>query len=491
MQANIKLIDQIHKHFLSEKDFEFLNCEDNEPTIIEANLIMRIERFLNPNIRDFRNIKVIQIATQTLKNLPRVSPSIAVNTPINDVCKYLLKKASIPPRHKRKLLELKIELTAYRLGIAKKDLDHELNQGFLEFASSPPLDRYLAEFDHKLAISENGEILILHNDQYVSWNLAQTIAKPSTPVDPDRFQHLNYGMNGVQNKNAFDFEELIPYKKENPENWGKKYIFEFCSCCENAPRFIGDHSWIRLKTPDGDIYSVGLYRPLNTKKSLQKDPLRIRKGLLMQPDISEFWPTPIHRIPFEITQEEFFKIKKQVEMDKKQDTEILEAFGKNCTEYAEKLGSLAGIKLPLKKPIWKLIAHKYAGQKIVHAMEFLQPKTPSNLVFISEKITSFFCSGALSLFGARKVDEEVHTPNQIKVKPKFHRLADLFNSEKCNIKHPHTLGHDAAKWVSEKRNLEIEKLLKEKELIMNSSSSKEDIALLNQKILDTKFMKIS
>ena len=490
MQVPATLLKQILSFQQNNVDFEISKNSEGQFIAKPKNLLQKINKILHANSQDISTVKTAEFIATALADLPRVPPSTAIHDDICKIGKNLLKNCKELQKNSLPLKELKIQLAAYKLGISKSNLESPNNQGFLEFASNPPLERYLAEFNHELKIAENGELLILHQNEYISWKKAKEITK-TNPKDPTRFQIWNYGMTGVQNVNAFEFDTLTPYKKEDPKTWNCKYIFELCCCCDDKPRFVGDHTWIRLKTPEGDIYSVGLYRPLNVGKKIPPKLLRIRKGLLMQPDISEFWPITIHRIPFEITKEQFLKMKAQIEEDKHQDKQILEAFGKNCTEYAEKIGAIAEINLPLAKPVWKLLTHKYASKKIVTTVEFLQPFVPSNLSFVCEKITSFWSSSALSLFGVRTVDDEVHIPNQISVKPKFNSFLDLFNSEKCKMKHPHTVGHEIENLVWNHRHAEIEKLIKEKEQKIRNGSSFEELKKLDEQISNAYFMKVS
>lgn len=72
-----------------------------------------------------------------------------------------------------------------------------------------------------------------------------------------------YSKNGLVSNNVYDWSMLEPFYVESstPPPWGDRYLFEICSWIVNRPRLIGDHTFIRLKTPQGEWYSVGQYRP--------------------------------------------------------------------------------------------------------------------------------------------------------------------------------------------------------------------------------------
>jgi hypothetical protein len=72
-----------------------------------------------------------------------------------------------------------------------------------------------------------------------------------------------YSLHGLIDRGVYDWEVFEPFyvEKELPPPWGNRYLFEICSWIIDRPRMMGDHSFMRLKTPRGEWYSVGQYRP--------------------------------------------------------------------------------------------------------------------------------------------------------------------------------------------------------------------------------------
>jgi hypothetical protein len=93
---------------------------------------------------------------------------------------------------------------------------------------------------------------------------------PTTGVMLGQYNYL-----GLIDRGVYDWEVLTPFyiEPQSPPPWGNRYLFEFCSWIIDRPRMMGDHTYIRLKTPQGEWYSVGQYRP--QKVSLITDPTTV------------------------------------------------------------------------------------------------------------------------------------------------------------------------------------------------------------------------
>ena len=440
-------------HLALQNNLGFSVVQNDELKVEQHNFLSWLYHSINPAYHHENVATIAEVLAKSLRDAPR---ALSIKTALSDekvACARLFlkqEKGRIDPR----IDELQKELLAFKLGVAAGCLDLPVNSGFSEFAANPPLERYLFEYHHKLEVNYiTGEIQIMANSQYQPWSKAKKIVAKKPASKPQ--QRWLYGSQGLQNEDMYVWQKLKPYKKGDPATWNHQYIFEFCACCSDNPNKTGDHSWIRLKTPDGDIYSVGLYRP--GKQGLSdnyKFPLRIKKGHLMQPDVSEFWPMDHFKIPIAITEDEFLQMKQQIEEDKRRDEETFQLFHGNCTLYAAKIAKIAHIKLPTAKPVWRIIFSK----PVQAGFDALSAYTPECIQNVVNAIVGVFFNFLQLLFGASIVDHEVRLTNTT-VQPHIANIWDLFNPAKSNLNHPNTLGKDTRDYIfgwrsQEKRRLE-------------------------------------
>jgi hypothetical protein len=427
------------------------------PQILDNQTLLKIEKDIEPFVASFgssitRTSKMTQLAESiaaTLEQRPRQSNiAEALNNPAALAARTLLKNIHKSQNKDPRIIECRKQLLAFKFGLSATILDLEVNQGFQAFASMPPLERYLMEYGHSLRVDYcNHEIKILSSGEYQGWSkLKNTLKPPQDEKGP--VERLIYGIQGVQFTNAYDWTELKPYKRDNPADWNHQYIFEFCTCSVNSPRKTGDHTWIRLKTPEGDVYSIGLYRQgkMGRKSENIIFPFRIKKGYMMSPDISEFYPTPIQKTPIAITKEQFLEMKRVIEEDKKNDQLTFQLFHGNCTLYATKIAKIGNIILPTKKSVWRLITPKCL-EPVANAILKILPSIVKRVVNL---VGSVIINLVQCLLGATKVDPLV-LKDHPKMRPHISSIRDIFDSSKAELNHPNTLGHATRKLVMDWR----------------------------------------
>jgi len=369
--------------------------------------------------------------------------------------RFVKKHGSDEPR----MLKLQQELLAAKLGIHASVFEH--NPEFETFAAKHHLEQYICHYGHQLIVDDDQHISLLVEGIQRCWNEISNkwINLPKHNFSPN--QTWIYGQNGLQDRDLYDWTELQPYKYDDPAKWGNQYIFEFCACCSGeAPRVVGDHGWFRLKTAEGAIYSIGLYRPDKASKfDVFGHPLRLKKGTLMQPDISEFWryekPDGIKTIETAITKEQFLQMKAQIEADKRDNKETFHLLHGNCTKYADRIAKIANIELSLS-------VHYLRGifsRKIITIYDSVSPYIPHSIWKICEVHVTVFSNLLQLILGASIVDvpgQEAHITS----------FWHLFDSEKLYMHHPYFLGTDIRKRIVDWRNREIAKISPEnKELI--------------------------
>lgn len=324
------------------------------------------------------------------------------------------------------------EWLAYKLAIPTKALDHSINPGFAKFAKQVHLARYLAIFDHQLQVDRDHRISLLCQNVMQPWASVKAEAQQQ-PRSYSEFPRLynppfKYGKEGIQTATFYQWKTLEPFKIEHPPSWGKEYRFEICTLCTGKFRPLGDHTWMRLKTPKGEIYSFGPYREDNDFRTA----CAWKRCFIQSPDISEFWDEPIHTLSFTITKGQFDKIKKKVEKDQKESLEF-HIFRSNCAEYAVSCANLIGIPIGAKmsfarnllpenirrfgismmrhipRPIRKVI---HLGGRALHHLVAV----PLNLVscVLGNKISSLFDHSTISYTAPYKLAYEPNLPSGVR-----------------------------------------------------------------------------
>lgn len=417
--------------------------------------------FLKMNVIDIRSESQVeattQLAIQTLKKIQREGPIKLEKYPKLIELKTFLKKSSERFPNLSSIKQCTLELSSLRIGIESKVLD--ANPGFEEFVKKNSLERYLKKFHHKLAIHSNNEIFILKNNKLVSWKSISEYANQDHPTHPVSTLYnpaWKYGEFGLQNKNFYQWKKLKPFKHVQNPKWGDRFILEFCMQCSGKLRLRGDHTWIRLKTPRGEVFSVGVYREDNEVKT----GFSVKKGFLQSPDVSEFWQEKIYKIPFEISKESFEKIKKRIELDKQENKTLFHIGTQNCTSYAMDLAKIAKLNIPSRFSGMQM----FVPQLIRHPIYLIFSKLPFFLQNIARRIWNivrwpicvtlnlFFNSFGGSLVSklAKKMGAKSH----------YNSIFDYFKSSKIDIDSPFVLTFETLKRVEKLRQIEKQRLEK-------------------------------
>ena len=223
-------------------------------------------------------------------------------------------------------------LMALKLGVPLDVLQNEKNKGLISFLSRNHLIRPMDCFDHKAQAGDGGVIQLLVNGDYMSWKeLEQEVGA----------SHLDYNYQGiiVRNKDN-EYKALplliLPKKNEVPESYKGEIAPdkpEMELILKNDNEF--GHSWLRLKHPDGKVYSFGLYRKQNYGVSLFQQ-LSKAQGMLISPDYHEFNGSGSTRKSESkpITQKEFDDLLEKFEDLTYREGLTYEALDKNCAKWA-------------------------------------------------------------------------------------------------------------------------------------------------------------
>ena len=366
----------------------------------------------------------------------------------------------------------KDELLAIKLGIPVAVLNMPKNAAFKEFAKVNFLDRYLWKYGHCLVINsfDDNDIRIRIVKDDPTKDILWSDLKNSNKLDEKgkiRGVYLQSGITDpvdLGNGKFANWKEFKPFMKGDASKWGYIHLFEFCAwSLDSGPRCEGDHTWFRLYTPQGDIYSAGIYRPGKAPGTHSRvHPLRKQIASLHSPDESEVCPDETYKtIQVSISELKFKEIKEEVEKHKlkeieaasgKGDVNSFQSFGDNCTKFAKNMARIADIEIPTAKMYPKVFLPKAA----VWLPEKVYSVLPSFLQKIANVIAAVFFNTIAFFAGAGKIDKSF--PIGSKVKPLLSKFWDVFDIKKTYIDHPYTLGHETRDRVLKWREAELAKL---------------------------------
>ncbi|RKP27601.1 hypothetical protein SYNPS1DRAFT_20910 [Syncephalis pseudoplumigaleata] len=301
----------------------------------------------------------------------------------------------------------------------------DANPGFEELAAKNHLHRYLFVQKHELTTNAAGTLVLLRDGTPRLWPDIRNEIR----VDPSTGVMLGqYNYEGFIERGVYDWDVLTPFYVEPqlPPPWGDRYLFEFCSWIVDRPRMMGDHTFIRLKTPQGEWYSMGFHEQFVF-------PMKIKASKFMSPDVSEYWNGPCTSLSVEVTKEQFERMKAQIEHDQINGDHTYQA------SYGKSIATIAGLNLPSSIPIIEVLVSsqtlKDRGRKALnwkYLPKWIKP-------FLKGCWTVAFNLFGL-VFGSGMIDKE-NTPKFKGIRPFIGDLHDLTNPDKTITDHPFIIGH--------------------------------------------------
>jgi len=387
--------------------------------------------------------------TALLKQKRWSHPAYIVQDPlIEQVASFLKKNKGLKDPRMKACQE---ELIAVKCGLCAEVFSWPQCKDLLPFLQKSALHNYLRIYNKTLLVDQESKSISLPTKEgAVPWHaVADKVREWMNESQPWFF-----GKDGFHYKSMYRWEKLKPYKVEDPQDWGKRYLAEYCITCKSPGKIQlqGDHAWLRLRTPKGKVYSVGLYRPEKRRGFLQnfKAPFSAKRGYLMQPDVSEFYPFPIHSLKIGITKEQFDRIVKALEEDKAKEEELIfSLFGKNCAQYVQKKLELAGACFPYAICAWECLCAPPLRASIQKT--FLQGGWKEK---VGKVLFTYFWvpfgNIILWILGASKVEKEVegHLPH-------LQTFVDLTKKEKLDFVPPsfvpENVFDDVERWRQKER----------------------------------------
>lgn len=248
----------------------------------------------------------------------------------------------------------------------------------LNFAVELSIHRRASAFDHTLSVSDN-HLCVLYEgvNTPVSKLLSQFETRDQRIFHKISGEEYSYtydkGLSRIEkNQNPVDWQDQIPlFKKKQRKSFN--YKLQVMTVTEK-----GKHAWIRLKTPDGNVYSIGLFRNPESKWNSCK-PYESHRGYIRGGgDLEEFlgkekeWK----KTSIVITEEQFTSLTNKIIKDQRQGVEY-NLFDHNCASYVQSLLKEIGISYNtsmswpvslMPKPIKKMLIKHSTALKVVEVV---------------------------------------------------------------------------------------------------------------------------
>lgn len=435
LNARPLILKQIESALTFNSGIDMEAGPDHSLRIKPLGILARLWHWRDHSFHEQRFSRIASTVAKILACQKRLSIAAAAEDPSLKSARKILKQLQMHT-HALAVQDLKKEITAAKLGLSASTLD--ANPGLQAFAEMHHLERYLLGYRHTLQTSpKTQEVSLRKEGKWQPWSAISAEMKTWKKSTHSPQWAWVYGAKGIQNKDLYDWKELTPFIKGDPAEWNHQYVFEFCACFNPDSVKNGNHSWLRLKTPEGDIYSVGLYRPgKNSLWDNMKTPLRIKPGYLMQPDVSEFWDYPISTVDFAISEQDFKKIKSTIEADKQNEDLVFQIFNNNCMLYGKKLAKIAGVDLPTAEPICQLVT----PPAIYRNVSAVISKLPLIVQKIGTLVMVFFLNLSQVFLGACRIDQKLNEQQRKRATPHLQSVWDLCDVNKIYLNHPNTLG---------------------------------------------------
>jgi hypothetical protein len=452
--------------------------------------------------------QIAEVFTSHLNNLPRGIPQGLKDRDVR-AAKLFLERVPQPLQQEAGIQKLQQAFLACKLGVTPENLSH--TPGFAEWCMKSHLYNYLKKYHHKLQIGSDGEIQIKvkeHHGDYSSWSSIDSSLKEIPSPELFKWPWL-YGEEGLQREDFFSWSKMRPYKKSDPGKWGKRNVVQICTTAARSGkvRTIGDHTYEKYLTENGEKYSCGYYR--QDKKFCQDTiwthPLRVKQMDQQSPDVSIFWDDPEwytheegsprieHKISIAVTAEQLKTLMAWREREKEGQRKAIQILPKNCDYLIMNGLRKIGIQLPTDAYIWSLYLPKPI-RKASHLVYDNLPETAQKVVYyglVFLTLPAVFLLNCIQFFlGASQTDPKLKDlpfdEKNERVLPTLQTFWDLFDHRKLIIYSPVRL-LEVIEEVNEWRAKESYRLQGELEKLRLSNASAEAIIHLKKKISDIRY----
>ncbi|MGM0439599.1 MAG: hypothetical protein ACQEP8_00610 [Chlamydiota bacterium] len=418
--------------------------------------------------RSYRTQQEVALAKALCQKLEEDAPSFLKIADNFDKNRFAaIKSKDLAPDIDR----LQRTILAVKHGIDPQVFQEDSNPGLYHFAKYNYLHNKFQALDdaakHRMHLDEEGHAGLLCQGEVKPW-----VEIPDTysfGYDPIKQTTLNayYTCEGwVPRPNLREIEadpteptleELDPAKKEDieklisraivydrqevPDHLKGEWVVSVMTQCQDGHHtFKGLHSWLRLRTPDGRMISMGLYR--------QKFEFMVQRAYMHMVDDYESYKGcgPKVETPFVVSQEKWGKVLQQLLIDTRDSGEPYDIVRDedrdydstdkvsgapychvrgNCTAYVTRMMRMIDVNLDTKVPFSEFILNKKLPPLLANIVSTI-------IAAVTYKITNLKAVEPRLL--EKKKVRWITTDNSpiegCKVRSIYTKFSDIFNSDK-------------------------------------------------------------
>lgn len=440
---------------------------------------------INPNYRQKQTLQKAQLLIKQISDRPLISPQEALIDPLirkGRSFSKALNKESLPKDLGETFQQV---LLAARLGVPVACLQKK--PSFADFAKRYFLYNFLGKYNQTLQYDEKEDRLWIRcqgHEKPILWEeVPREILDPLPQEKGIKKVSWKYGPEGLQNKD-FCHPDRQPFMRQNPEAWNRHYLVQVRVSCVDHPRFKGDHAWICLKNPQGEVYARGKMGK-DGLLGLFGSAMKMKNGWIEWPDSSELWglaeenqkglqiPSEIKEISFKVEAEDYGKALESF-WEKYASFHL---FHNNCYNDVDFFLRFFGVSFPTRTHALWLFAPQFFKNivnKAYEKMSLTMRKILRVIFFPLECISGLFLNLILLLMGASKVHQAT-ARSELKVVPYINRKNwwKIFSHEFLYLNPPFAIVEISRK-IEAWREIELSKLRAKKGVLTDEAFKQEE-----------------
>lgn len=415
--------------------------------------------------KDIQNRVTTILATAHQLNLPKTINPLYANKElersvwsVNKDIKKIERNGRLTRHQKVELHKVKRVLLALQLGGKITAEMLERNPTYEKFILDQRWNHIAPRYNHVLPVIAGIPGVILDGN---------TIGLESL----DRSKKYSITQKGLVQYAPAQWKTLIAHEQDDPTKWGNQYAVEVVTSVkdphEHHPLLVGDHSWLRLKTPEGLIYSWGVYGPVFKLRNNLRSMFRLIVGATNEcPDRYETVSKNenfFHETCIGISQEEFQVLMSEIKKLNEKGIPY-SLYSKNCTGHVKRILSKIGIKINHHFTPYEALRNKFFSKKTIQLGERFIPKFVRKIfgIYVNTLfgIMVFIGQGSKSSSKVTEIYGSEFTPD-------IRSINDIF----FGIKGEHPLAlRQWQKEVDSWRKAEIDKVQQNKQALLQQKS---------------------
>lgn len=405
------LITQANRVDLAENGFKRTCPEKNK-----AKTVYKFGKNISADIEHGNQMLETVIAKIQKLNLPSTVNAVSINQEINKelyTAKKFIEKISkthskkAVAQHQTGLHHLTCKIVSIKLGGQISPEMLENNNDYFKFIYAKKWHNIAVAYNQVLPVV-NGEPGVLFEGEGISYSQLKNLPWLKDGVHPTSWGYWIV-KKGLVNHWGHNFKKMVPNDHDDPAKWGNQYAVEIMTTLKDSHEYKpdGGHGWLRLKTPTGDIYSFGVYGPINTVGYLKNGFKVSQEGCCVDsPERCETLDKNENHFKgttVKITEDDFKLL--QEEMLKLSEKGVPFGFIKtNCTGHMKRLLKKVGIEIESSMTVFDYISRTFIPKKVRH---FYDKTIPGFIKAIFKFIGNILQAPLLLIGRAGTIDKKV------------------------------------------------------------------------------------